>query len=75
MADRLEYIANCIDRVLMADCAPSEFRRRSEAIAKAIRVAHERGMIAAHEYMQMLVAEAEAGGFAKALQPAVKEKK
>lgn len=49
----------------MADCAPSEFRRRSVAISNALWIAHRDGIGAAHKHLLAVVAEAESGEFTR----------
>ena len=58
-----EYMTTVIDRILMADCKPSELRRRSVAISNALFIAAESGINAAHEHLCLVMREAESGEF------------
>jgi len=61
-----DYIANCISRILMAPCHPSQTYRRDKALAEAVRAAALLGEDVAHKYLQGVLASAEAGAYVQA---------
>jgi len=63
MTEANDYLANCIHRILLADCSSTEEYRRCCDLAGAIRVANELGPNAAHRRLIELVNLAEAGEY------------
>jgi hypothetical protein len=60
----LDYIANSIGRVLMAQCDDRRVADRDKDLALAVIMAAKHGEIAAHRYLIHLVARAERGLYA-----------
>jgi|GEM_PF-6167340 len=58
-----DYLANCIDRILRAECGPTEEYRRCCDLAGVIRLANDLGPNAAHRRLMELVNLAEAGEY------------
>lgn len=58
------YIANCIDRIFMAQIARRNAFQLSMDVAKAFTIAEKGGVDEAHRYLVKLLTFAEAGGYA-----------
>jgi hypothetical protein len=59
----MEYIANCIGRIMDADCIPSNGRQRERDVAHAVVLAANNGVQAAHDYLIKLSGQAENGHY------------
>ncbi len=58
-----EYIANCIHRIFQAEAEISNRRRRTLDVARAVTIASEQGITAAHEYLIRICGQAESGKY------------
>lgn len=63
MTERQKYIANCIDRILEAECLRSNEWQRTIDLAEAVYLAATQGEEAAHQYLIQLCKDAEAGKY------------
>jgi hypothetical protein len=63
MATTMYYIANCIKRILAAECSNRHANRRADDIAEAIRIANNESIEDAHKYLMRLCDAAEAGNY------------
>lgn len=61
----MEYIENCIYRILAAPCSPSHSNQRLKDIAEAVRIADNKSIEDAHAYLVRLCDEAEAGKYSE----------
>lgn len=61
--DTLAYIANCIERILLAECKPSNHKQRFDDIAESLRIANNDGLDDAHQYLIDLCKKAEEGKY------------
>ncbi|HYE72611.1 MAG TPA: hypothetical protein VEF04_04735 [Blastocatellia bacterium] len=66
LAPEPDYLANCINRILWAECSLSNQYKLHRAIAEAIRIAARDGELKAREYLIVLCGRAEGGEFADA---------
>jgi hypothetical protein len=66
MSKTAEYIANCIDNILAAECHPSQHRQRTLDLAEAVYQRARNGEDAAHRYLVDLANAAQAGKYKEA---------
>lgn len=71
--DSQDYVANCFSRILRAECHKSQFQRRSEALADALRATADNGVDAGHAYLLAILKDAEEGAYAQSRRPAAVE--
>jgi hypothetical protein len=63
MATIINYIENCIFRILQAPCDDEYQNKRTEDLAAAFKIARQSGIEAVHKYLVRISSEAEAGKY------------